>query len=330
MEKEVQELTKYKNLSSFQFIDTINSLLGAQFRANCEKFSLKDKAHIRNMLKEIDGHYARQMAKIKEEAKESKLLSKEYNQIVKKLQEIDNNQLEMQQVSSIEEELQKQFDEQQKVKQSLMEKFKHLKEQHKKLVEEKNQRESIITGKYNEAWELMNATKKTLLQEIDSLNAQKSTNTFGRKIGHLADEQELKLKIKQAEKENQDLDIKIEKIKQKSHKDLAAMMKRYQEVQLEYQNKLAQKNKLQNKYQEISQIGEGLKEDIKEIQEEIDSQNHKLQISNFEYRKAERRLKHDNDFCQYHEVKAVEEIDNNEVIYIFFVKIEFFFNFPGG
>jgi hypothetical protein len=44
---------------------------------------------------------------------------------------------------------------------------------------------------------MMEGAKATLLEEIDSLSAQKYTNTFGRKINFKAREQELKLKIKQ-------------------------------------------------------------------------------------------------------------------------------------
>jgi hypothetical protein len=77
-----------------------------------------------------------------------------------------------------------------------LDKLKELRAEHQVLVDEKNARENIIKEKYSEAIILMNGAKKTLLEEIDSLSAQKYTNTFGKKIGFKAREQELKLKIK--------------------------------------------------------------------------------------------------------------------------------------
>lgn len=196
-DKTLKELSQYKNLSSFQFIDTVNSLLGAKFRKNCEKFSLRDKAHIRNLIKSIDSQRRKQLKKMKSEAKESKALSKEYNQAIQNLQELDKESNTLEQLHKLEEELKSQFESQSTAKQALLAKLQQLKDRHQELVSEKMARENIIRDKYSEAIEMMKGAKATLEEEIDSLSAQKYTNTFGKNINFRAREQELKLKIGQ-------------------------------------------------------------------------------------------------------------------------------------
>lgn len=75
-DKTMRELAQYKNVSSFQFVDTVNSLLANKFSKNCEKFSLRDKAHIRNMIQQLDKKIAKQRQKMSKEAKQSKKLDK--------------------------------------------------------------------------------------------------------------------------------------------------------------------------------------------------------------------------------------------------------------
>jgi len=48
-------LNKYKNVASFQFVDAINTILTNKYGQDCSKFSLRDKAHIRNLISELDG-----------------------------------------------------------------------------------------------------------------------------------------------------------------------------------------------------------------------------------------------------------------------------------
>lgn len=47
-------LKKYQNVASFQFVDAVTSLLTSKYNFDCNKFSLKDKAHIRNLIRELE------------------------------------------------------------------------------------------------------------------------------------------------------------------------------------------------------------------------------------------------------------------------------------
>ena len=70
-------------------MDTINSLLGHKFSKNCEKFSLKDKAHLRNLIQELDKKITKQKRKLGKEAKEKKKLNRAYNEAIELLNQLN-------------------------------------------------------------------------------------------------------------------------------------------------------------------------------------------------------------------------------------------------
>lgn len=82
-------------------MDTINSLLGNKFSKNCEKFSLKDKAHLRNLIQELEKKMAKQKRKLGKEAKEKKKLNQEYKQALGLLNQLNEAKAEDQRISEL-------------------------------------------------------------------------------------------------------------------------------------------------------------------------------------------------------------------------------------
>ena len=143
---------------------------------------------------------------------------------------------------------------------------------------------------------MMELTQKNLEEEIDCLNAQKTANDFSSKMEGHAQGQAAKVRIRRLHGELRAIEDKTELLKSKSKEELADLMRRYEQVRKDYESKMAAKQALLGRSARIEGSKTELGLLLGSLQDEIDVLNQRLQMSEFELRKAERRIRHDQDF----------------------------------
>lgn len=89
-------------------------------------------------------------------------------------------------------------------------------------------------------------------------------------------------------------------MQRKSKEELSGLMQRYEQVRKEYESKLTIKQELLRRSAEISNSKNETNLLLTSLQDEIDTLNQSLQLSEFELKKAERRLKFDQELGERH------------------------------
>ena len=290
-EKAIQDMTKYKNVSSFQFVDTVNSLLAGKFKRNCEKFSLRDKAHIKQMIRDIE-------SKLKSNKKEFQKCQKESKEVIdheEKLQKkIDQNSIlaakvqKMQEANAQIDQIQKQFE---TGSLKMREELAKLKSEHKKLVEIREHREQLVVSKYTRVLEMMQTTIKGLKGDISRLKMFEKSQLFSLKIGDRAEEQDLIAQISEVERRDQEMDQKIRDVKAESAEFINSLQARYRKVKLEWEESALVKERLGRELEELEEEEKFVEEEIKELERECVGLKQSLRMKEIEYGKVDRMMR---------------------------------------
>lgn len=286
-----RHLNSYKNVSSFQFIDALNTLLGTKNRKNTEKFSLRDKAHIRNLIEKLNSEIKNSkkfLKKTKKEIKENEPKCIALTELINRNSELRNEAIKIKQILQEQEE---KISQEEKVHKENQKSVREVRDSFNALKIKRDEKEEKLSAKYKEALKVLEGFRDNLKSEISRLKLHKPSTIIGSDLQEKTEIQSIKLEIGRIRQKMKQMDDETEQLKQKMNEFMKKKELEYIKIRENWENVDLKKRRLllKRKDQEIEK--EKLEKIQDQLQSEIQAKDHILQLREFEVKKIERRIR---------------------------------------
>lgn len=254
--------TGNENLANYQFVQAVNSLTGMNYDMDCNKFSLRDKAHVRTLIQLAKQSQVREKSSLADSVASLNAMKKVHPKLTESVEAFSSNIGVLEQESRMLDELtsreeQGLHDETNK-RRELVFRLQDLKAEFDKMKESRNEQEKGLAERCGATIQILERKKADLIKEIEPLQIQYETYKVKENILDEAQNQAERAELLGLETELKDFQIKTAQLTltanqflRDKEREYAAIQEEWAQVMQERRSRLSQLDQLKEKEREI-------------------------------------------------------------------------------
>ena len=267
-EESAQKSRADANLANFQFVDAINSLMAKNYDDNCNRFSLKDKAHVRQMILAAKDGAVKDSKLLKERQRECQEMEVEAD-IVNEI--LGQNSALRRILDQFDEALQEQtyYKQTEEARRAvLLKELDVVKAEFQDLVARRQAKENALEARCKESLNVLASTRENLRNQIDSLEVQLQTRKLQDDVNLQTLTAAHNSALTKLEAERGDMNIKIEQLRFASKQFIREKEREHDEIKREWDSVMKRREDLLIRLDELRKGENDRLGEIRRLKEE--------------------------------------------------------------
>ena len=245
------------NLANFQFVQAINSLTGMNYDLDCNKFSLRDKAHVRNLIQLAKASQVREKSVLADSVASLKSLKNTHPKVAESVQAFEQNIAALEQENAMLDDLsqreEEEFVQEAERRRGLVGQLEELKQEFEQMKMARNEQERGVAERCQETIKILERRKADLTKEIEPLQIQCETLRVKDSISLEAEQQAARSELLAMENELKEYQIKTTQLTFNANEFLRCKEKEYALIQAEWENVMQERRGRLNQLDELKE-----------------------------------------------------------------------------
>lgn len=263
--------TGNENLANYQFVQAVNSLTGMNYDMDCNKFSLRDKAHVRTLIQLAKKSQVREKSSLADSVASLNAMKKVHPKLTESVEAFSSNIGALEEESRMLDQLtsreEQGLQDETNKRRELVFRLQDLKAEFDKMKESRNEQEKGLAERCGATIQILERKKADLIKEIEPLQIQYETYKVKENILDEAQNQAERAELLGLETELKDFQIKTAQLTLTANQFLRDREREYGAIQEEWAQVM------QERRSRLSQLDQ-LKEKEREIRALIDEAQH--------------------------------------------------------